>query len=677
MREIKEKEDILSFFIYEADDGAIAYKKFYFKDGDVRYQTRDKRRHYVNKTPDKFFPYNNKTLIQSDPERLVYIVGDEFDVDLFSSLDMLATCGMDGLKGDTWTEEWNKYFAGRHVIAIQSCSPRSSSVAMKAFQILALVAKSVHLVELPGMEEGESILKCWERTELDKGKLAELISERIEQIHKVKRADVDKAPPPPVAGIVTVSPADVEEEIEYSNSNWKPFPLEVFHPKIAAFVEAAAASLPTDPAYVALPVLTSLGASIGTSRVCCLKDGWTEPAIVWGVLVADSSTLKSPAMDKGVLPFDQIQDELDTLYASEAKTYRYDEQEYQVNFDKSKREGNPDFTLDPPEKPARRAFLVEDITIEAIYRLHSENQKGLFVVRDELAGWCGSFSRYRSGKGAGSDLQFWLEAFRGKWKRIDRKTGDLQNVVLKQTAISILGTIQPKIMRRIFTEEFFDSGFASRLLFAMPPRKRKVWSDAVIPPELLETYTQCCRSLYWLNYEETRVPGWKPTKVHLTKEAKTKWEPYYNHWGERQASSEGEKANALSKLEGYTARFALIFALTDFVLGDMRAECVDRHHIERAEILVSWFEREVDRVYAMLRCNDVTLSKTRLLEFIAQEGGQMTARRLFRSNASKYVTSERCKIILEGLVAEGKGHWEVRTPTETGGRPSKVFCLHT
>jgi len=47
---------------------------------------------------------------------------------------------------------------------------------------------------------------------------------------------------------------------------------------------------------------------------------------------------------------------------------------------------------------------------EALQRLLADNPRGLLHVRDELAGWLGSFDRYG---GNGADRSFYLECWNG------------------------------------------------------------------------------------------------------------------------------------------------------------------------------------------------------------------------------------------------------------------------
>ena len=61
----------------------------------------------------------------------------------------------------------------------------------------------------------------------------------------------------------------------------------------------------------------------------------------------------------------------------------------------------------------------------------------MLVVRDELAGWIGSFDRYA--QGSGSDVAKWLEMFGGRPMVVDRKTK--ASLYVPMAAVSLTGMI--------------------------------------------------------------------------------------------------------------------------------------------------------------------------------------------------------------------------------------------
>lgn len=62
--------------------------------------------------------------------------------------------------------------------------------------------------------------------------------------------------------------------------------------------------------FVALALLTSASAIIGNTRWAVPWEGWKEPPILWGMLVGDPSSGKSPALDAVLDPVREIDNAL-------------------------------------------------------------------------------------------------------------------------------------------------------------------------------------------------------------------------------------------------------------------------------------------------------------------------------------------------------------------------------
>ena len=52
--------------------------------------------------------------------------------------------------------------------------------------------------------------------------------------------------------------------------------------------------------------------------------------------------------------------------------------------------------------------------------------------------------------------------------------------------MSLVGTIQPGTLERSLGQAHFENGLVARLLLAMPPRKRKHWTDAEVSSDTVD-----------------------------------------------------------------------------------------------------------------------------------------------------------------------------------------------
>jgi hypothetical protein len=454
---------------------------------------------------------------------------------------------------------------------------------------------------------------------------------------------------------------------------YQPFPVEALPVPLSIFVRQAAEALGCDPAYIALPVLAVAASLIGNSRTIKLKRTWEEPSVIWAAIVGYSGTLKTPGIKKAVSPVYRLQKRLKTQFKADWAAYLIAEQEYKEK-KKAAEEAGED-PGDPPVKPVEQRVICSDTTIEKLAEMLEDNPRGLLVARDELAGWIGSFSRYK-GKAGASDLPNWLELFNAGTLIVDRKMGQRTHYFVEHAAASIVGGVQPGVLVRALTPEFLDAGLAARLLMVMPPRLPKRWSEAEVGEEVEKAYHACLDKLQAL--QMNNVKGEKvPHMLCLSAEAKAAWVNFYNQWAQIQAASEGELAAAFSKLEAYGARFSLIHHVVERVARDENDIVrVDHRSIEAGITLTRWFANEVRRIYTTLTETEEDRESRHLIEFIRSRGGKITARQLQRSNSRKYHTSTSAELALQTLESDGLGQWLPPITTTRGGQPARYFELH-
>jgi hypothetical protein len=314
---------------------------------------------------------------------------------------------------------------------------------------------------------------------------------------------------------------------------YRPFPVEALPAPIAEYVRQGAMALGCDAAFLALPALAVAASVIGNTRTFRLKRGWEEPCIFWSAVVADSGTLKTPAYVKAVGYLYRLQRQLLIEYKVKAAQYQEDLQAYREAKSKAKEEGTD--PGEPPEPPVLQRVVCSDTTIEKLADILQDNIRGTLVARDELAGWLGSFTRYK-GKQGNTDLPNWLEMFRAGTVIVDRKTTERKTLFIPRAAVSVTGGIQPGVLTRSLTAEFLDAGLPARLLMAMPPKLRKRWTEAEVAPEVEQAYRDMLDKLLALDFD-TRDGEKVPYILELSKEAKDAWVAFYNSWAREQAAA--------------------------------------------------------------------------------------------------------------------------------------------
>jgi DNA polymerase I-like protein with 3'-5' exonuclease and polymerase domains len=452
---------------------------------------------------------------------------------------------------------------------------------------------------------------------------------------------------------------------------FQPFPIEVLPSPIDEFVRQGSRALGCDPAYLALPALAVTASAIGNTRTIRLKRGWDEPCIVWSVILGDSGTLKSPAYLKVVVYLFHLQRQLLLEFKQKKAKYQEELRAYKTAKAKAREEGTD--PGDPPKEPLLQRVIVSDTTVEKLAEILEDNPHGTLVARDELAGWLGSFTRYKGQKG-GTDLPNWLEMHRAGTVIVDRKTSERQTLFIHRAAVSITGGIQPAVLARALTPEFLDAGLAARLLMAMPPKLPKRWSEVEVSPDVEQAYQAVLDKLLALEFD-TRDGEKAPHVLTLSTESKDAWVVFYDQWAMEQSAVEGELAAAFSKLEAYAARFAILHHVIGRVArGEDDLVPVQKVSIDAGVTLCRWFATEARRIYTTLSESNEERDTRRLVEFIQARGGSITVRGLMRANCRRYPDAQSAESALVALIQAGLAQW-IELPPKTKGKPIKAVEL--
>lgn len=443
------------------------------------------------------------------------------------------------------------------------------------------------------------------------------------------------------------------------------FPLQCFPEPLRSLIQEGAHALDCDPRYLAMPSIACVAGAIGNSRVLRIKRTWREPAVVWAASIGESGTLKTPAIELVLKPLHRrqrrLQKEYDTAWA-----------EYESELKQWKAKPRKDRGDEPEQPPPCVHLFCSDITTEGLADRLADNPNGMLVAVDELAGLFARFDRYASG---GGDVQHYLSMFGAGALKVDRKGGDRKTIYVPYAAVSICGGIQPNILRKVLTSEFFDCGLAARLLLAMPDPKPAKWTDAEISDQTLNAVDQMYDNLYAFRGEPDTDGHISPSDVSLSPEAQERFIKFVNDHAVKAVELQGADAAAWSKLKGYAARFALIFHLVRQAGGeDVDPWQADIQSIEAGIELADFFWNECQRIYNRFRESEEATSRRELRQWLAARGGQATVRDLQRGPRHFRDDPAKAELALNELADGGYGSWE-KVGGGSRGRPTSVFYL--
>jgi hypothetical protein len=262
--------------------------------------------------------------------------------------------------------------------------------------------------------------------------------------------------------------------------------------------------------FVGIPAMVMMGALIGRKVAVRPEEftDWSEPANVWGAIVAPPGAMKTPVVNQVLAPIKKFE----TAAQSENKA-ALEKHSLDVLFQKSARDAAlanakknsvlttaADFeqalmgcALEPP-KPRLKRFVTTDATVEKLGEICADNPNGILYHRDELPTLFLELQREERAAVRGFLLTGWagMEAY--TFDRIGRGTTHIEAV-----NISLFGTAQPqRIMNLVSVSSAkHDDGMIQRLQLVAWPDFVDAWVPADRIPDVAarDAAFACCQRL--------------------------------------------------------------------------------------------------------------------------------------------------------------------------------------
>lgn len=462
------------------------------------------------------------------------------------------------------------------------------------------------------------------------------------------------------------------------------FPTHAYPAALDQFARETAAAIDCDVSMIAVPVLSVLGAAIGTTRSLVVKRGFEVPPIVWTAVVSESGTAKSPALKAVQEPLLRIDSRHAHEFRKRLKIYEAEKPkpgaENRDRRDQARAGGS---AAAPPVRPICQRIHTSDTTVEALVSLLAENPRGLLVSRDELSGWYGSMDRYTKGGGkAGSgDEPFYLSAFEAGSHTCDCRTGTPPSIHVPRAAVCVTGGIQPDILKSAMGDRQRADGMLARFVLAFPPSRVARLTRAVVSPDCQEAYANLVARLYFLRHDLDVEGSPEPIRVTLEPKAYDVYEAFNSLTADEMESLTGELRASWAKLRGIAARFALILHESMVALGEKDGNVVDCDTMERAVEIAQWCKQEHRRAYTSLGWGPAGASRgadhardadRKTLEWLCSRPPK-TAREV-EVGCRWLDTSKDAAACLDRLHAAGLGYWRPRTNSNVG-RATREFVV--
>jgi hypothetical protein len=298
----------------------------------------------------------------------------------------------------------------------------------------------------------------------------------------------------------------------------EPFTEDFFPPCLYKYAYSNAVRLDGAPIeYMGVSIVISLAAVLGCGVRIQPKlndSGWLEPSNLWGLIVGNPSTKKSPCMKVGMAPIKNLQN---------------------------------------GENGESFCFIINDATYEAACVKAELYPNGIMLVRDEFAGWLESIDRPDKSQ----ERAFYLEGYSVtdyEQIRIGR-----DKVTIKDLTISILGGTQPtkllKLLRSRANGTNNDGLFERFQLAVFPNTRVSEYVDMKPDLELAEGINRIFRIISTISTPD------EPKVFSFDEQAQNTWNQWASKFKQVENQSTEEEQAVMGKYPALCAKLALIMHL--------------------------------------------------------------------------------------------------------------------
>jgi hypothetical protein len=328
----------------------------------------------------------------------------------------------------------------------------------------------------------------------------------------------------------------------------KPFPIHAFPEPIRKLCNAVALSIGCPVDVVGGMILGTASTAIGRSVSLMLKPGYFVNASLWLAVIGPVSEGKSPALEIVGRPIYDIDDAL-------REEYLLAKGRWDIECALAKRSKQP-----PPPPPVRKTLCVDDITIEALTQIESDNPRGVGWFCDELTACVLGLNQYKAG-GRGNDRPTLMKMQAGKRFKRNRKGEESLGPF---SYVTIFGGMVPSMLSELRDAKGRVDGFLDRFHPIFPETGPiSAWTTVGVPEATMEAWAKIVRRLYEQAMDVDAATGrHHPRVIRLAPDAEARFIELYNrHVAEmNDPAFDPELRGAWGKYRESAAKFALNLA---------------------------------------------------------------------------------------------------------------------
>ncbi len=472
-----------------------------------------------------------------------------------------------------------------------------------------------------------------------------------------------------------------------------PFDVAVLPAPFVDWVGDIALRMQVPPEFIAVPAMIAAGAVIGRKigiRPQRSTD-WHETPNLWGCIIGRPGVLKSPAVQAGLKPLNDLQAVARREFSQKNIEYDASAFERELRADAVKKQLKESFKLnaradvselrltDEPE-PKLRRYLVNDTSYQSLGVLLMENPNGLLTYRDELVSLMRSLDREENAEARGFYLTGWNGTDDYTFDRISRGN----NLYVPSLTISMIGSTQPARIAEYASTAIRggagDDGLIQRFSLMVWPDGCSAWKDHDREPDSFarrqatETFNRLDKiTPPAVGAQQDPVQENRPF-LRFSDDALAEFQGWrYDH--ERRLRS-GDLHPAmeshLAKYRKLVPALALIHHLASGGTGPVGVSSVSA-----ARGWASYLESHAVRIYACALDSSSRGGRT-ILKHVRRGdlGDVFTARDVARKGWTALATREQVSDALDLLQELNWLRIQLVHPGPTGGRPTFAYAVN-
>lgn len=408
-----------------------------------------------------------------------------------------------------------------------------------------------------------------------------------------------------------------------------------------------------------------------------LDSGWVVVPIIWGAVVGEPGTKKTPTINAIYQPLHKIEaswiakhkvEIADTEIAAEQ--FELKKQVYREEYKRFCKGGGKVPEPARLEKPAemalrRKRLIATDVTYEALSEILAYNPSGSSILRDELAGWLQSFER----QNREADRAFFLECWGGhspfSSSRIGRGDTDVEHC-----AVGVFGGIQPNRLRWYLGNVQQEDGLFQRFqLLVWPDYPQDSSYVDVVPDDIaLQNATEVFARI-------AAMDGDTPLVLKFTSDAQGLFEELLP-----QIDCRAMDANLPAVVRAHFAKYRSLMPSIALLLSiaDGRFDAISLQHAQMAAAWCEFLALHALRVYAAQVSPEMIaaqlLSRKLSLGWKRAEGC-FSLRDVYRPQWAGLTSPEEARLALD-VLSEYDWVRKVQIASVGAGRPSEVYRIN-